>query len=297
MSVPTRVPTSSLLPLFVGLLAAACFVVFTAAAWSYYALPITDRPFDARHVALRPSGRFGLLFGICGTALMVLNLSYLLRKRLTSWRWLGSLRSWMRFHVLTGLLGPGLVILHSGFAPSSALGTLSLVAMLVVVTTGIIGRFIYSRVPRSVEGHELKLSEVRRRLQSYESELGALGVDSEILPHKNSTLDVRMPTGFAGAVRGIVWGDLDSRRRFRRFRKAIRSRPHLRHRAATILPLARQLFLEHQWLVRYSELRSLMGSWRFFHRWLAICLFLVVGFHIALAVKFGALWIFKAWSG
>ena len=59
-----------------------------------------------------------------------------------------------------------------------------------------------------------------------------------------------------------------------------------------LLMLMRRLFRERQWLVRYRELRNLIGAWRFFHRWLAIVMLAAIFFHIVIAVDFGDLWIF-----
>ena len=42
---------------------------------------------------------------LLGTGAFVLNLSYLVRKRLARVAWLGSLRAWMTSHVVTGILG------------------------------------------------------------------------------------------------------------------------------------------------------------------------------------------------
>ena len=66
--------------------------------------------------------------------------------------------------------------------------------------------------------------------------------------------------------------------------------------APQILPLARRFCRDRQWLARYAELRSLMGAWRFLHRWLAILMFILAIFHITLAVRFGDLWLFREWS-
>ena len=46
-------------------------------------------------------------------------------------------------------------------------------------------------------------------------------------------------------------------------------------------------------LARYRELRALMRSWRFFHRWLALLMLILVIFHVAIAVQFGDLWVLR----
>ncbi len=99
----------------------------------YYVLDAGQRALSPYHELLRPSGRAGLSYGVAGTIFMALNISYLIRKRLIAIAWPGLLRSWMAFHVFTGLLGSSLVVVHSAFLPRSALGILAFAALIIVV--------------------------------------------------------------------------------------------------------------------------------------------------------------------
>jgi hypothetical protein len=291
MSAPPRARTAaSKLFIILGVAAAASFALFFLAGREYYLLPSSQRPFHPRHAALRPSGTSGLLFGVAGTCLMLFNLTYLARKRLFRIEWLGSLRSWMAFHVLTGLSGPALILLHTAFLPSSALGILSLSAMLVAVATGVAGRYIYAHVPRSIEGHEIELEDARRRLEEYHATLSRFGVQVRVEASAGAR---ERPAGFLPALLCLLEGDRRSRRELRRLREAILASPRLRPRAREIIPLMRRLCKERQHVARFRELRLVMGSWRFFHRWLAIVMLLVAGFHIALAVVYGDLWVLR----
>ena len=60
-----------------------------------------------------------------------------------------AMRTAMRSHVIAGVLGPYLVILHSGFAFRGLAGALTLLMVLVVVS-GVVGRAIFTAVPRQV---------------------------------------------------------------------------------------------------------------------------------------------------
>ncbi len=258
----------------------------------YYLLPAPERPLHACHAALRPSGTSGLLFGVAGTALMLLNLTYVVRKRRTGAPWLGSLRSWMAFHILTGVTGPALILLHTAFLPSSALGILSLSAMLVAVLTGVVGRYIYAHVPRSIEGSELELEAARKRLDEYRIQLERLGVRMAV-PGNGGAASRASQGGILAALGSLVRGDRQGHADYRRLRTAILTSRALRPHGRRILPLARTLTRERQRVARHKDLRFLMGSWRFFHRWLAVVMLLVVGFHIALAFVYGDLWILR----
>ncbi|MCF7816276.1 MAG: hypothetical protein K9M54_00200 [Kiritimatiellales bacterium] len=286
-------PTSMALLLGIGL--AFGLAGYLAFHWSYYGLSPAERPFDVRHAALRSSGSVGLSIGLAGTALMLLNLTYLVRKRLISIAWLGSLRKWMNFHVLTGLLGPSLIVLHTAFAPSSSLGKLALIAMFIVVATGVMGRYIYIHVPRSYHGRELEIGEVRRRLVEYREALEVLGVDPTSLKYESSTdAEENGKVGILSALRHMLQGDREAHRQFHQLQKRMSEKQADSAKSKEIHDLLHKLCRERQWLVRYHELRELMGAWRFFHRWLAVVLFLVVGFHILLAFRFGSLWIIQS---
>lgn len=60
------------------------------------------------------------------------------------------MHAWLRVHVFTGLVGPYLALLHTGFAFHGLAGVLTLL-VLVVVASGVIGRYVYTAAPRAIE--------------------------------------------------------------------------------------------------------------------------------------------------
>jgi len=286
----TRQPVVPLLFLIAGL--AGVGMLGGVALWGadYFTLPAPLRPAHPRHALLRSSGDLGLLCGLLGTALFILNLTYLLRKRLPRARAFGSLRSWMAFHVFTGLTGSALIVLHSSFMPRSSLGILALSGLGIVVVTGLMGRYIYAHVPRSLEGHELRADELRRRLDAQRQRLAAAGLDADLLDLSAGTSPVERPDrGLLGSLWGVIAGDRELHRRIATLRTRLWRDPRLRVFASQLLPLAGAYVRDQQRLARYSELRSLMASWRFLHRWLAIVMIALIVFHVILAMRLGNL--------
>ncbi len=292
ITVRARVARFSL-SLTVGLLAVGLTTAVAVWGQEYYRLAPADRPLHPDHGILRPSGQAGLTFGIIATTLFVLNLGYLVRKRLIHLRRLGSLRTWMSFHAVTGIVGGALIFLHAAFAPSSALGVLALVALAITVVSGVIGRYIYAKVPRSLEGRELEFEQVRAQLQAYRRQLEDAGVHAEWLRPQALPEGYDHPRSILGRLLAVWGGDHRSRRDYRRLRRIILVSPELRASAGHILPLARAFCRHQHWVTRYQEARNLLASWRFLHRWLAIVMLAVVTFHIGLALRFGDLWIMK----
>lgn len=274
-----------------GLVATGLGVVVGIWGRDYYRLAPAERPFHAYHDLLRPSGRAGLAFGAVATALFVLNLGYLLRKRLINVRRLGPLRLWMSFHAATGIAGGALIVLHTAFAPSSALGVLALVALAVTIASGVVGRYIYAKVPRSLEGRELELGQVREQLHACRHQLEDIGVSADWLRPQSQPEGHGHSGSILGRFAAVIAGDHRRRQDYRQLRRAILASPNLHASASHILPLARTFCRHQHWMMRYHELRNLLASWRFFHRWLAIVMLAVVAFHIGLAIRFGNLWI------
>lgn len=102
----------------------------------------------------RPAGVIGRALGTAAVAAFLFNLAYGLRRRLRSWHSWGHLRLWMSAHVFLGLLGGGLLLLHSSFRMTSPVAQWSAWAVIVLVGTGVVGRYLYAMVPHTAFGEE-----------------------------------------------------------------------------------------------------------------------------------------------
>lgn len=279
--------------LVIGVTSFIGFAIFLSGHRDYYTLGRAQRPLHEAHATFRSSGSIGLPTGLIATALFVLNLGYLVRKRLIRFTILGPLRMWMDVHVLTGFIGGGLIVFHSALAPASALGMLATVALGTTLLTGLIGRTIYIQVPRSLEGRELDFGQVKSELQERREELESAGMDAQWLVRPIGRLS-DPHTSLIGCFVSMVRGYRKRTREYRQLRRQVLASPELQPASRKILPLARDFCIHAQWLERYHELRGLIASWRFFHRWLAILMLCVVAGHIIVAFRFGDL---QLWGG
>lgn len=109
----------------------------------------------------RAADGLGYVMGIAGGVLMVLLLIYPLRKRLRSLQSLGSVKFWFRTHMIFGVAGPVLVVLHSNFSLGSINSTVAMVCTLIVAGSGIIGRYLYAKIHHGMHGHRISLDEMR----------------------------------------------------------------------------------------------------------------------------------------
>ena len=86
--------------------------------------------------------------GIIGFVLMLMTATlYSLRKLSSTARW-GSTASWLKFHMFTGLVGPYMVLLHTAMKFQGLAG-LTMLLTVVVVASGLVGRYLYTAVPRT----------------------------------------------------------------------------------------------------------------------------------------------------
>ena len=113
---------------------------------------------------------FGHSLGVIGIVLMLMTeVLYTLRKHSRLSRW-GKMSSWLQFHIFTGLVGPYLVLLHTAWKFNGLAG-ISLLLTLVIVISGFIGRYIYTAVPRTVDGVEIEGGDLEKQIAAAGKEL------------------------------------------------------------------------------------------------------------------------------
>lgn len=109
-----------------------------------------------------PRSGFGFYLGVVGSLMMVALLAYPLRKHVRfMYRW-GALKHWFRWHMIMGIVGPTLILFHSTFHLRSLNATIALVSMLIVVASGVIGRFVYTRIHYGLYGSRATLERVQQ---------------------------------------------------------------------------------------------------------------------------------------
>ena len=103
----------------------------------------------------------GYALGIIGGSMMLLLLIYPLRKRFQhSAIFIFSTKSWFKLHMVLGVLGPLLILYHSNFSLGSTNSNVALGSMLLMVTSGLIGRYIYGKIHYGLYGKKVQLQEL-----------------------------------------------------------------------------------------------------------------------------------------
>lgn len=212
----------------------------------------------------RASSLFGHGLGVVGFVLMLMTETlYSLRKRTRLARW-GQMSHWLEFHIFTGLVGPFMVLLHPGWQFKGLAGVLSLLTVLIVLS-GIVGRYIYTAVPRTADGIEIDLAALEYQVAQIEAELQA-----------GQPTDPTQPAakrGFAGLLAAL---GLATRNPEQRKALHLRDLRHERDRLARALRDRRSA-------------RRLLSLWHAVHIPLGLTLFLVAFVHIAATIYYAVL--------
>jgi hypothetical protein len=121
----------------------------------------------AAAIAIGRSGRFtagsdlGYWIGVAGGIAMLLLFLYPLRKRWRRLRDVGTSRFWFSLHMMLGIAGPLLIIVHSTLRFGSINATVAFSSMILVATSGVVGRFLYARIHHGLYGRRATLGELR----------------------------------------------------------------------------------------------------------------------------------------
>ncbi|MEJ2694466.1 MAG: hypothetical protein P8166_15910, partial [Candidatus Thiodiazotropha sp.] len=117
---------------------------------------------------------WGYWLGIVGGSMMLLLLIYPMRKRMSSMsNWL-TVKFWFRLHMIFGVLGPVLIMMHSSYHLGSLNGRIALFSMLIVAISGLIGRYLYSRIHYGLYGKKATFASLRTDSEMVTKRLGPL---------------------------------------------------------------------------------------------------------------------------
>lgn len=282
---------------YLGFLSAIVVFTFFAVTYygfSYYKLPVEERVFNQdQHFLLKPSGVFGHGYGIFGSLFMIAGVSlYMARKRFRSWSRMGLLKHWLEFHIFLCTLGPLLVLFHTAFK-FGGLVAISFWSMVAVFASGVIGRFIYLQIPRSIEGRELSLSEIRDMKGDVAGIIrNSYNLDDESF---NTIIEsVKKGTGLYHSNPFVRYmrNRSDDRRSVRMVKKVLRHNGLQKAEYSKIIKLVKGEITINRRIERLDTMQSLFKYWHVLHLPFALVMLIIMVIHIAVTFVFGYRWIF-----
>lgn len=221
--------------------------------------------------AVHQSPRFagsllGGLFAVTGTALMLLPLAYVfvkrnrtLRTRVTRYITMRTLLTW---HIYAGVLGPILVVIHTGHKFESPLGIALTSMVLLVVLSGFVGRYLMKHI-------RTELKEKKTTLKELQARYATLLKNPEFAASAADNVKPRWRTALATALLGS---------------SAALSPTQTLARVATASA-------DLEYAVRTHEAFKLwFGRWLRFHIVISFVLYALLALHVWAAIHFGLRW-------
>jgi hypothetical protein len=256
---------------------------------TYYFAPAAQR---ARHVlnpVLRQSGTAGHFFAVLGTFFMLLLLLYSLRKRCRFARNWGSLNAWLSAHIFLGFAGPLLVLMHTVFK-FSGLVAIAFWSMALVVASGVVGKFIFELIPRSLSGMELN------RIEMEAEEIGLTFEMRKLLPtphpfwQRLAEIENEASPQSRLEHLHLIFEPSQLRRQLKRI-LGNSSGLDRRQRKKLIALVVKRHMIHHKAKLMQETLR-ILHYWHLVHQPFVVVMFLVLLIHICVAVRMGYAWKF-----
>jgi hypothetical protein len=130
---------------------------------------------------LSPQSGWGYALGIIGGSMMLILLLYPVRKRVRALRFLGTVPQVFRAHMILGIVGPVCILYHCAFSFGATNSNVALVSMLVVASSGIVGRYFYSKIHHGLYGRKAGLAELQQNAQVLKEQNPSLPMMPELI--------------------------------------------------------------------------------------------------------------------
>jgi len=282
--------------IYVGLMAVivtAVLIYLVYTGYSYYSTSLEERFYHPAYDSLKPSGIIGHGIGILGSLFMLIGVSsYMMRKRMRSLSRLGKIKHWLEFHIFMCILGPILVLFHTSFKFGGVVA-ISFWSMVAVFLSGIVGRFNYLQIPRSIEGRELNLNEIR----DMKSHVGALlkeeyKLEVDAIETILASTRTNINPGHLNSIAGFFRKNREDRKSIRRLKVFLKMNDLTRDRRSEILNLVKNEITINRRISRLQAMQGLFRYWHVAHLPFALVMLIIMVIHVLVTLVFGYRWIF-----
>jgi hypothetical protein len=274
----------SLLALYIAFVSALLWV-----GWSYYSTEPIERSLHPYYNLLKPSGAVGHSLGIVGTAMMLMIFLYSARKKSKLLQSIGTQAQWLQVHIFFGFAGPILVTFHTT-GKLGGIVSIAFYSMWAMVLSGMVGRYLYAKIPRTMQGNQMSLKEIEDRLAELVQSLQRSEKKEDVLRGIEVFLarTRRESGGVLGAILRVLRDDLRLPINAVRVWRLVGTDPTLsfaRRWSVSRLVLKQQRLLNH--LAVLDASKRLFSYWHIFHKPFTVLTFVIVFLHVAVAVYWG----------
>lgn len=261
--------------------------------YDYYQLTNELRFDHPNHQMLKPSGLLGHGLGIVGSLLMVIGVSiYMLRKRVKFFSRFGILKHWLEFHIFLCTLGPILVLYHTAFK-FGGIVAVSFWSMIAVVLSGVIGRYIYLQIPRTIEGREMSLNEINQTKGALNQKLATdYRLEESVLDALMQAVKKRPDRSGSSMFRRSVAKFIFERNTIKEVKTILRKHQISDRSFNEVMKLIRDEINLNRKIDRLITMQNLFKYWHVAHLPFALLMLIIMLVHVGVALTFGYRWIF-----
>ena len=259
----------------------------------YYSTSLEERFYHPDHAYFKPSGLFGHGLGILGTLLILIGVVlYIARKRYNFLSSFGRLKYWLEFHIFLCSIGPVMILFHTAFK-FGGIVSIAFWSMVAVVLSGVIGRFIYIQIPRTIEGRELNLNEVKEM----KINIGEILQNSYQLKEEGYTSILELSEVQKQTVEGSFLGKIitkyfEDKKRVWKIKKILKEANLPRKDIRNLSKLIKNEISLNNKIERLQTMQKLFKYWHVAHLPFAIIMLVIVVVHVGITLAFGYKWIF-----
>lgn len=282
--------------IYIGVLVGIGIILFVLLAYwgfSYYSTGIEERPFHDDHINLKPSGPIGHGLGILGTLLILIGVfSYIGRKKKKFLPRFGALKYWLEFHIFLCSVGPLLILFHTAFK-FGGIVSISFWSMVAVVLSGIIGRFIYIQIPRTIQGRELSLAEIKEMKDTMNREMShKYGLTEEMYTRLINATQREFAFAESGFVDRIIKRGIHNRQVKGDVKTILKQTSLSPHDKRGVMKLVNNEMTTNSRIRRLQTMQTLFKYWHVAHLPFALIMLVIMVIHVAITIAFGYKWIF-----
>jgi hypothetical protein len=247
--------------------------------YSYYNTSLEERFYHPNHNWFKPSGIYGQGLGILGTAMIFFGVTiYIARKRYNFLSKYIRLKYLLEFHIFLCTLGPILILFHTAFK-FGGIVSIAFWSMVAVVLSGVIGRFIYIQIPRTIEGRALSLREVQ------DMKTDVAGILNDRYTLESNTIQI---------VTSLISGETTNgdKKTLGHLRKVLNRKDLPKKDRKMIIKMVKDEISLTGRIARLQKMQELFKYWHVVHMPFALIMLIIVVIHVGVTLAFGYTWIF-----
>ncbi len=235
----------------------------------------------------------GRWLGYFGAGMMTISALYTLRLHLPGLRKIGNSKTWFDFHVVFGLAGPILSLLHTDLHIFNVLDRPLVTGLwwsvFFIVASGLIGRFLYTAIPKLEAGIEREKKHLDEGIQKVADQWASMTMSANVLAQflkaqEKSQVQAEPELKASAFIWYLVKSEAQrlSAEFSLRF-KTLGKMKNSELRAATIQLMSRRSVIERR-VQFYGLAKRLLAQWRGIHIGISILMFVLLLAHIAISV-------------